>query len=77
MARKVKAKSSLTKKRRLQRDYRRAVAERLRIAAYLKGAKEILSKAEQDLLLEFLQLAKRKCDRLRRAIQHQSDRHAA
>ena len=77
MARKMKVKLSRTKKQRLQNQYRRALAERRKIASYLKAAAGILTQAEQDLLLEFLQIAKRKCDRLRRAIQQLSSQHAA
>jgi hypothetical protein len=77
MARKVRAKISPSRKLQLQNDYRKAVAERRRLTDYLKAAAEILSKDEMALLLEFAQLAKRKCDRLRRAIRENTDRHAA
>jgi hypothetical protein len=77
MARKVKVKASRSKKQQLQSEYRSAIAERLRLVNYLKDASKILSKPERELLLEFTQIARRKCDRLRRAIRQHSARHAA
>ena len=59
------------------REHKKAVAERLRLISYLKAAHGILSKAERELLSEFAQIAKRKCDRLRRAIHQHSSEHAA
>ena len=75
MARKIKA--SRSKKQRLLADYKKALAERRRLVNYLKSSSGILSKAEQSLLVEFAQLAKKKCERLRRAIEHNSNQHAA
>ena len=49
------------------KDYWIAVAEYRRIVNYRKSAAQILSKAEREMLLEFEQIAKGKCDRLRRA----------
>ena len=66
MARKTK--SSRTAKQRLQQEYRAAVAEYHRITNYLKAATGILSKPERELLKEFAQLAKRKQERLLKAI---------
>jgi hypothetical protein len=77
MAQKIKVKGSHAKKRRLLSEYKKAVAERRRLVNYLKGASRILSKPEQELLLEFAEILKRKCDRLRRAIRQHSARHAA
>jgi hypothetical protein len=77
MARKVKAKASRSKKQRLLSDHRKAVAERRKLANYLKAANGILPDADRALLLEFAQIAKRKCDRLRRAIRQDSTKHAA
>ena len=77
MARKVKVKVSRTKKHRLLNAYKKAVAERRRLVNYLKAASSFLSKPEQELLLEFAGIARRKCDRLRRAIRQHSARHAA
>ena len=77
MARKVSARSSRAAKQRLQNEYKRAVAERRRLVSYLKAATGILTKDEMDLLSEFAQIAKRKCDRLRKAVQQRSTRHAA
>jgi len=75
MARKVKA--SHAKKQRLLSEYKKAVAERRRLVNYLKAASRILSKLERELLLEFAEIAERKCDRLRRAIRQHSARDAA
>jgi hypothetical protein len=63
-----KARSSRTAKQRLQKEYRAAVAEYHLIANYLKAATGILSNHERQLLKEFLQLAKRKQERLLKAI---------
>jgi hypothetical protein len=77
MARKVKVKVSRTEKQRLLSEYKKAVDERRRLVNYLKAASSILSRPEQELLLEFVQIARRKCDRLRRAVRQHSARHAA
>ena len=66
-----------SKKQRLMSEYRRALAERRRLVNYLKAATGVLSTAEEALLREFAKLAKRKCDRLRRAIHQHSTEHAA
>jgi hypothetical protein len=63
-----KARSSRTGKQRLQKEYRAAVAEYHRITNCLKAATGILSYHERELLKEFLQLAKRKQERLLKAI---------
>lgn len=75
MARKTQG--SRAKKERLLSEYKKANAERRRILNYLKATEAVLAKPERDLLSEFLQLAKRRCDRLRRAIQQSSNQHAA
>ena len=77
MARKGKVKASRSKKLRLLSEYKEAVAERRRLVTYLKAAKGILSTGELELLSDFAQIAKRKCDRLRRAMQRHSSEHAA
>jgi hypothetical protein len=77
MARKVKVKVSRTKMQRLQNEYKKALIERRRLVNYLKAATGILSEPERQLLLEFAQIARRKCDRLRRAIRQHGARHAA
>ena len=64
-------------RQRLLREYKKAVAQRQVLANYLKAATGILPKADQDLLSEFAQLAKQKCDRLRKAIRQHSATHAA
>jgi hypothetical protein len=50
------------------KDYWTAVAEHNRIVNYRKASARILSQAERELLLEFEQIAKGKCERLRRAL---------
>jgi hypothetical protein len=77
MARKVKVKVSRIKKQRLLSEYKKAAAERSKLVNYLKAATGILSEPERKLLLEFAQIARRKCDRLRRAIRQQSAQDAA
>jgi hypothetical protein len=77
MARKVKVNPSRSKRQRLLTEYKKAVAERQALASYLKAATGILPNADQELLSQFAQLAKRKCDRLRRAIRQHSGKHAA
>ena len=77
MGRKVKAKASRSKKQRLLSEHRRAAAERRKLTNYLKAANGILSSADRGLLLDFAQIARRKCDRLRRAIHQDSSKHAA
>ena len=57
-----------SKKPRLLKDYRSALLEYRRLANYLRGATGALSKAEFDLLVEFAEISKRKCQRLRRAL---------
>jgi hypothetical protein len=77
MARKIRAKPSRTRKQRLQAEYRKAAAEMRRLKRYLDAATGVLSKPELQLLLEFAEIAQRKCDRLRRAIHNASASHAA
>jgi hypothetical protein len=77
MARKVKVKVSRTKRQRLLSDYKKALAERRSLVNYLKAATGVLSEPERELLMEFALIARRKCDRLRRAIRQQSAQDAA
>jgi len=77
MARKGKVKASRSRKQQLLNEHKRAAVERRVLARYLKAADGALPKAERELLLEFLELAKQKCDRLRRAIRQRSASHAA
>lgn len=58
-------------------DHKRAVAERRVLTNYLKASDGLLASPERELLAEFLEIAKRKCDRLRRAIRQRSTKHAA
>jgi len=62
-------------KERAQRDYRRAVAEYRHLANYLKAAVKELSEPECDLLWEFAEISKGKCERLRRAVGRRSGKH--
>jgi hypothetical protein len=77
MASKVKVKDSRSKKQKLMREYRKAAAEHRRLTKYLEADGSILSKAERNLLLEFADLARQKCERLRRAIRQHAARDAA
>ena len=54
------------------REYKDAMAEYRRLANYFKAATKILSKPEHELLSEFVQISKKKCQRLRRALDRQS-----
>ena len=74
---KVKVKASRSKKERLIKEYKKAVAERRMLLTYLKAATGVLTTPERELLLEFAQIARRKCDRLRREIQQNYGKHAA
>jgi hypothetical protein len=79
MAREVKVKVTVSRlaNQRLLKEYKEAVAEHRRLGNYLKTADSILSKAERELLQDFVQIAKRKSDRLRRVIRERSPGHAA
>jgi hypothetical protein len=66
-----------SKKSRLVRDYKKCVAEYRRVVKYLTAAVEALSKAECELLLEFAEIAKARCERSRRALDRLPHRSAA
>lgn len=53
---------------RLLNDYHAATEQYGVIVGYLKGAVEVLPKAECQLLLEFAEVAKNHCEQLHRAI---------
>jgi len=53
---------------RLQTEYQVALTEYHRLTNYLNAANGILTESEHKLLLDFVDLAKRKSTRLRRAI---------
>jgi len=53
----------------LMRDYITATEQYSVIVRYLKGAMEVLTEAECQLLLEFAAIEKNHCERLHRAIQ--------
>lgn len=57
---------------RVPRAYKIASAEYRRLMTYFKAATKVLTKAEHELLSEFIQISKRKCQRLRRAFDRQS-----
>ena len=52
----------------LVRDYDKATEQYSVIVRYLKGALEVLPKAECQLLLEFAEIEKNHCERLHREI---------
>jgi hypothetical protein len=76
MVRTSKLATRLRKPRAL-REYKDAVAERRLLANYLKAATKVLPKAECELLSEFVQISKRKCQRLRRAVDQKSGKHSS
>ncbi len=76
MVRTSKLATRLRKPRAL-REYRDAVAERRLLANYLKAAVQVLPKAECELLSEFVQISKRKCQRLRKALDQKSGKHSS
>jgi hypothetical protein len=57
------------------KDHKSAIVEYRRLTTYLKAATGILPKAECDLLCEFAEISKQKCQRLRRALDRQSGKH--
>ena len=62
---------------RMTKEYRSAMAEYRRLVNYYKGALKVLPQAECDLLSEFVEISKRKCQRLRRALDRQSGKHSS
>jgi hypothetical protein len=66
-----------SRKPRALREYKDAVTERRLLANYLKAAIQALPKAECELLLEFVQISKRKCQRLRKALDQKSGKHSS
>ena len=76
MVRTSKLATRLRKPRAL-REYKDAVAERHLLANYLKAAIQVLPKAECELLSEFVQISKRKCQRLRKALDQKSGKHSS
>ena len=76
MVRTSKLATRLRKPRAL-REYKDAVAERRLLANYLKAAVQVLPKAECELLSEFVQISKRKCQRLRKALDQKSGKHSS
>jgi hypothetical protein len=50
---------------RMLRDHQRANVERSRLVTYLRGAVGRLPKAEGQLLLEFEDISRKKCERMR------------
>jgi hypothetical protein len=51
------------------------MAEYRRLSNYLKAAVKVLKKPEVELLSEFAQISKKKCQRLRRALDRPSGKH--
>jgi hypothetical protein len=64
-----------SKKPRALKGYKNAIAEYRRLVNYLKAAIGVLPKAECELLCEFAEISKKKCERLRRALERQSGKH--
>jgi hypothetical protein len=62
-----RAKTSRMTKERLQKEYRAAIAEYDFLTNYL-NASNALTKPEREFLEEFVNLAKRKSDRLRKVV---------
>ena len=62
-------------KLRAVRDYKLALAEYRRLVTYLKAAVSVLPQADCELLTEFAELSKRKCQRLRRALERKYGKH--
>jgi hypothetical protein len=54
---------------RMLKDYHTSTEQYAVIVGYLKGAIEILPKAECQILLEFAEIAKNHCERLHRTIE--------
>ena len=51
------------------KEYKDALAESRRLMNYFKAAQNALPKAECALLSEFVEISKRKCQRLRRSVE--------
>jgi len=66
-----------SKKVRALRAYRKAIAEYKALMNYIEAAVKFLPKPECELLSEFAEIAKGKCERLHRAAQRLSGRSAA
>jgi hypothetical protein len=63
------------RKPRVLREYKDAVAEQRLLSSYLKAATRVLPKPERGLLAEFAQISKRKCQRLRKALDQKSNKN--
>lgn len=66
---------SHSKKVQALRDYRKAMAEYHHLVKYLEAAVKVLPEAECDLLWEFAETSKSKCDRLRRTLERHTGKH--
>ena len=53
------------------------MAEHRHLVNYLEAAIKVLPEPECDLLWEFAEISRRKCERLRRALERQKHRSAA
>lgn len=76
MLRTPKLATGLRKPRAL-REYKDAVVEHRLLSGYQKSANKILPKAECELLSEFVQISKRKCQQLRKALDQKSGKHSS
>jgi hypothetical protein len=63
------------RKPRALREYKDAVVEHRLLSSYQKSANKVLPKAECELLSEFVLISKRKCQRLRKALDQKSGKH--
>ena len=68
---------SRSKKEHTLREYRRAMAEHRHLVNYLEAAIKVLPDPECDLLWEFAEISKSKCERLRRALERHKHQSAA
>jgi hypothetical protein len=65
------------RKPRAFREYKDAVVEHRLLTSYQKSANKILPKAEYELLSEFVRISKRKCQRLRKALDQKSSKQSS
>ncbi len=60
------------RKPRVLREYKDAVVEHRLLSSYMNAATKVLPKAECELLAEFAQISKQKCQRLKKALDQPS-----
>ena len=74
MVRTTKVATRLRKPRAL-REYKDAVVEYRLLSSYVKAASKVLPNAERELLAEFAQISKQKCQRLKKTLDRSSGKH--